>query len=137
MKGLSDFIQLIEKIANDTKVALPTGYSYRYAPYQCWKCGKQIIIFKWCNSMLEGEIEKPPEPIPHTIQERHTNMSGEIYWANTCPHCGSVQGDFHISNEPDSPFFGLESEFANNKESFEKDMEKIAEYYFNHIVSHE
>lgn len=135
MKGLSDFIQLIEKIANDTKVVLPTGYSYRYAPYQCWKCGKQVVIFKWCNSMLEGEVEKPQEPIPHTIQESHTNMSGETYWANTCPYCNSVQGDFYVSNEPDSPFFELESEITNNKESFDDDMEQIAEYYFNQIVS--
>lgn len=135
MKGSSDFMQLVEKIASDTNVALPSGFDYRYAPYQCWKCGRQIVIFKWCNSMLEGKIEKPQEPIPHTIQERHTSMSDETYWANTCPHCNNVQGDFYISNEPDSPFFGLENEIINNKESFEKDMEQIAEYYFNQIVS--
>lgn len=136
MSRSSDFIRLIEKIASDTKVVLPVGYVYRYAPYQCGKCGKQIVIYKWYdNSLIEGEIEKPPEPIPHTIQERHTNMSGETYWANTCPHCDSVQGDFYISNEPDSPFFSLESDFANNKESFDADMEQIAEYYFTYIVS--
>lgn len=135
MKELSDFIQLVEKIASDTKVFLPVGYSYRYAPYECWECGKQIVIFKWCNSMLEGEIEKPPEPIPHTIQERYTNMSSERYWANTCPYCNSTQGDFYISNEPDSPFFGLENEIINNKKSFEKDMVQIAEYYYNCLVS--
>lgn len=135
MKGLSDFMQLVEKIASDTKVVLPAGYSYRYAPYQCWKCGKQIIIFKWSNSMLEGGIEKPSEPIPHTIKESYTKISDETYWANTCPHCSSVQGDFFISNEPDSPFFGLDSEIADSKESFNSDMKQIAEYYFNYIVS--
>lgn len=136
MKRVSDFIKLVEKTASVTKVVLPAGYAYRYAPYQCWKCGTQIVIYKWCdNSLIEGEIEKPPEPIPHTIQERSTNMSNETYWANTCPHCKSVQGDFYISNEPDSPFFGLENEIINNEESFINDMEQIAEYYFNQIVS--
>lgn len=135
MSRSSDFIQLVEKTASDTKVTLPTDFSYRYAPYECWKCGKQIVIYKWCdNSLMEGEIEKPPEPIPHTIQERSTSMGGETYWANTCPHCKSVQGDFYISNEPDSPFFGLESEFAKNKESFDADMEQIAEYYYDYVV---
>ena len=136
MNRLSEFTQLVEKIAKDTKVTLPTDFSYRYAPYQCWKCGRQIVIFKWGNSLIEGEIEKPLAPVPHTIQERHTNMSGEEYWANTCPHCNSVQGDFYISNEPDSPFFGLNNEIINNKESFDAGMEQIAEYYFNQIVSH-
>jgi hypothetical protein len=29
------------------------------------------------------------------------------YWANTCEHCGALQGDFFLYNEPDGPFFGL------------------------------
>jgi hypothetical protein len=129
MEYLPQFNKLIERISSETKVELPAGYKYRYAPRSCWKCAKDILIFKWCNSMLEGEIEKPPEPVPHTIQIRHTAMSGEDYWANTCPYCNSVQGDFYISNEPDSPLFILGG-IEDDPKSFESDMLRISEYFY-------
>jgi len=133
MNKVEDFINTVEKIAQDTDVTLPSGYGYRYAPYACWKCDKEIIVFKWCHGRIEGEIEEPPAPIPKTIKERYTSTSDETYWANTCPHCDSVQGDWFLSVEPDSPFFTLH-EIEDSKESFDNDMVSVAEYYYEQLA---
>jgi len=128
-----EFFKTTERIAQETGIALPSGYAYRYAPYSCWKCAKEILVFKWCHGRIEGEIEKPLAPIPRTVQERYTSTSEETYWANTCPHCDSVQGDWFLSVEPDSPFFMLH-DIDDNRESFENDMAAIAEYYSQHLA---
>jgi hypothetical protein len=133
MDDVTGFNNLINKIASDTNVGIPGGYKYRYAPYECWKCHKKMIIYKWTNSLIEGNIEEPPEPIPSSVQKRYTKTSNETYWANVCPNCDSVQGDWFISIEPDSPFFGL-GEIIDNKESFEVDMEQIASYYYGEQI---
>jgi len=130
--NFSKINQLVKNIASQSEVTIPAGYKYRYAPYSCYKCGKDILIFKWGNSLLAGEVEKPPLPMPETLKQRHTNMSGETYWANVCPYCDSVQGDFFINHEPDSPLFGL-GDVVDTKESFETDMENIANYYYQNI----
>lgn len=132
MSKISDFTDLVNKTSKEVGLKLPDNFGYRYAPYSCWKCDKEIVIFKWCHSHIEGEIETPPEPIPKTIQKRHTAMADEAYWANVCHYCDSVQGDFFLSNEPDSPFFSLH-DIENNKDSFEADMEGIADYYYNNL----
>lgn len=132
MSQIDDFNKLIDKISKEVEVRLPEGFGYRYAPYSCWKCDKDIIIFKWCHSRIEGEIKTPSEPIPKTIQKRHTAMANQAYWANVCPHCDSVQGDFFLSNEPDSPFFVLHN-IENTKEAYEADMVEIVDYYYSQI----
>ncbi len=134
MDKTTEFKRLIAKVASETNTTLPQGYQYRYTPYNCWKCGKEIIIFKWTDSLLAGEISEPPAPIPTTLKQRHTAMSDETYWANVCPSCDSVQGDFFINHEPDSPFFGL-GEIVDNEKSFNEDIERIADYYYGQIVS--
>lgn len=134
MERVKEFTEIVERIAKETGVNLPTGLNYRYAPYDCWKCGKEMVVFKWCHGRIEGEIEKPPEPIPKTIKERYTSTSDETYWANVCPHCDNVQGDWFLSVEPDSPFFTLH-DIEDTKESFESDIAGIAEYYFSQLVA--
>lgn len=134
MDKITKFKKLIEEISSETGIVLPQGYQYRYAPYDCWKCEKQIIIFKWNDLLPPEENIKPPAPIPLTIRQRYTVMSGETYWANVCPVCDSVQGDFFLSCEPDSPFFTL-GEIMNNKHAFNEDMKQIADYYYEQIVS--
>lgn len=133
MDKTTEFKKLIAGIASKNKATLPQGYQYRYAPYECWKCHNNIIIFKWTESLLAGKISEPPAPIPVTLKQRHTAMSNETYWANVCPFCDSVQGDFFINNEPDSPFFGL-GEIINDEKAFDEDMDQIANYYYEQIV---
>lgn len=130
MNNTDEFKKLIDKIAKETNTLLPKGYKYRYAPYACWKCGESIIIFKWTSPLISGPIDVPPEPIPSTLKERYTSTSNETYWANVCPKCDSVQGDFFINCEPESPFF-VSGEVVDSKEAFDQDMTEIADYYFN------
>lgn len=134
MDKTTEFKKLIAKVASETNITLPQGYQYRYAPYNCWKCGKEIIIFKWTDSLLAGEVSEPPVPIPETLKQRHAAMSDETYWANVCPSCDNVQGDFFINHEPDSPFFVL-GEVVDNEKALKEDMEQIADYYYGQIVS--
>lgn len=103
MDKIKSFKEIIEKISKETGIEIPQGYKYRYAPYLCWKCNKRILIFNWTNPLISGPIDTPPEPIPKTLQKRYTAMSNETYWANVCPFCDSVQGDFYINCEPESP----------------------------------
>lgn len=134
MKDVNDLKEIISKISKDTGVEIPNGYKYRYAPYQCWKCHKDILIFIWSDrSLLGGDSDIPPEPRPRSLQLRSTQMSGESYWANTCTYCDSVQGDFFIKAEPDSPFFSTVDAVIDTKGSFDTDMDKIANYYFTEL----
>jgi hypothetical protein len=100
-KAYSWFQQKISDISKVTKISLPTSY-YRYAFQSCWKCNKEIIVFSWNDEI------PALKPIPKTIQLRYSRTAGHKYWANTCPYCDSIQGDFFLHSEPDSPFFGVD-----------------------------
>lgn len=125
----------IRKIFDDDIAAIAGGLGvevpkavYRYAPHECWKCHRKILVYAWPPNRELFSKKEPPENKPATIQWRPTGMSDTYYWANTCPHCDRVQGDFFVHAEPNSPLFGL-GEIENNPESFERDLLRLAEYY--------
>jgi hypothetical protein len=66
------------------------------------------------------------QPMPRTIQHCYSKEAGSKYWANTCPFCKSVQGDYFLHAEPEGPFFGTDIEYATG--TFEKDLMKVAFY---------
>lgn len=75
------------------------------------------------------------KPIPRTIQYRYSNTVGNKYWVNTCPRCGSIQGDWHLFSEPDGPFFGVRCE-ENSQEAYKRDMQNIIGYaIYNGILT--
>jgi len=41
-------------------------------------------------------------------------MAGKKYFANTCPKCGVMSGDFFLHSEPGAPFFPTEEEEAKS-----------------------
>jgi len=56
-------------------------------------------------------IENIPANVLRFIQSRvptfkltYSKMSGKKYYANTCPKCKVIYGDFFLHDEPDSPF---------------------------------
>jgi hypothetical protein len=102
--------------------------TYRYAPYQCYKCGEKMLVYTWPNKEMSS-IKTPPADKPKTIQLVTTKMSEQTYWANTCPYCNAVQGDFFLESEPDSPFFCLGGGLKDTAEDFKKDIENIANYF--------
>ena len=40
-----------------------------------------------------------------TYQLRFSKTAQSKYYANTCPNCGVLSGDFYLHSEPGAPFF--------------------------------
>jgi hypothetical protein len=105
---------------------------------ECWKCKKETpvsaIIAAAIEEVEDGkglgkydeetfvyEIEQ--EDIPTVLQNVlarlapnykaiYSRTGGFTQWANTCVHCGSLQGAFYMHMEPDGPFFGRPEHFT-------------------------
>lgn len=133
MNRTEEFKKLIERISVESNIPIPEGYTYRYAPFECWKCNKEMLVFTWTEPLISGSINIPPDPRPITLKERYTSTSNQTYWANVCPQCDSVQGDFFVKNEPDSPLFVIQ-EVVDDKDAFHKDMEEMADYFYETLV---
>ena len=67
---------------------------YRVAPATCWKCDRVIPLFSWGDD-TQFARSAPPTPRPETVRRSFTKTARARYWANHCPVCGSVQGDFY------------------------------------------
>jgi Competence protein CoiA-like family len=118
----------IQTISKETEVPIPETH-FRTAYNDCWKCGKEMLIFVWRGDSIHND--KSPNGIekPKTIQFRYSKMAGTEYWANTCPYCNSIQGDFFLYSEPDSPLFGFSCR-GNTDEEFNSDMKSLSIRYF-------
>jgi hypothetical protein len=51
--------------------------------------------------------ETIPIGAPRTLVLLSSGISAGT-WANTCPYCGAVQGNWFLYHEPDGAFFGWE-----------------------------
>jgi len=120
------------EVSKQTNIDLPTEY-YRFGISNCWKCNKTILVFTWPDHTLFSTKGSDKKPRPATIQWKYSKMAGSSYWANCCPYCNSIQGDFFLHAEPEGPFFGL-NEVKDDKVSFDKDMKRIAYLWdYNHF----
>ena len=122
----AQYLVKVKEIAKQTGIELPVHY-YRYGFCKCWKCKREIIVFAWPKTSEWDKSAPKVKPIPRTIQYRYSNTVGNKYWVNTCPRCGSIQGDWHLFSEPDGPFFGIRCE-ENSQEAYHKDMQNIIGY---------
>ncbi|MBI3001353.1 MAG: hypothetical protein HYY46_23310 [Deltaproteobacteria bacterium] len=66
-----------------------------------------------------SEIEELPEAVLQCVSDRfpsfklkYSKTSGSRYYANTCPKCGVISGDFYLHSEPGAPFFPTNEEEA-------------------------
>ncbi len=87
----------------------------------CWRCETSMPVIAILAPKIDDTedqvgvltgIENLPENILRFIQSRvptfklkYSKMAGKKYFANTCPKCGVIYGDFFLHGEPDSPFF--------------------------------
>lgn len=81
------------------RVARACGVTYDSEKYTagidcCYKCKKPILRFNWKGNE-DWSTKRPPQPIPRTVQYRYSHTVRKKYWANTCSHCGAIQGDFY------------------------------------------
>lgn len=85
----------------------------------CWKCKTKIPVFTYLltydlyelDSYFQiereiglgdfGSIDRYLETIYPTIKEKYSRTTNSSYVANTCPHCGALQGRNYIVDDPD------------------------------------
>lgn len=116
----------VKEISKQTGIEL-LGHYYRHGFCKCWKCKREIIVFAWPKVSQWDNSAPKVMPIPQTVQYRYSSTVGGRYWVNTCPHCRSIQGDWHLFSDPDGPFFGMCCE-ENSQEAYRKDMQDIIGY---------
>jgi predicted RNA-binding Zn-ribbon protein involved in translation (DUF1610 family) len=116
------FWHKLQEVSNSTGVTLPREY-YRTTTSHCWKCKKEILVFDWPGNRDSDAV--PNEPRPNSIQYRYSKTVGHKYWANTCPYCHQIQGNFFMFSEPDSNFFGFRSG-EDTVEDYQHDMLVLA-----------
>ena len=68
---------------------------------------------------LVSEVEQLPEAVLQFVRKRfpsfqlrYSQTLGSRYYANTCPKCGVISGDFYLHSEPGAPFFPTTEEEA-------------------------
>jgi hypothetical protein len=116
--GAFEYLDECKRIADLYSINLPTSH-FRYAISSCWKCHIPIIVFAW------EDFPSFIDP-PKTLQRINNQPSGNE-WANFCPACKNMQGEYYLHMEEEGPFFGLDLSY--NEEEFEKDMMRIAYTY--------
>jgi hypothetical protein len=84
-------------VADRQSVTLPPSPPYGYVPHVCWRCGTEMVAYTWPGSGAHG-TRRPPDPIPKTVQHLVTEGAGN-YWANCCPRCSTVQGDYYLARD--------------------------------------
>jgi hypothetical protein len=94
----------LERVAAHWKLPLAEPL-YVAAVAPCWGCKEEIIWYWWQG--VPFAQEKPPQPIPRTLQFRFSKMYGGKYWMNICPGCRAPQGDNFVFLASDSPFNGI------------------------------
>ena len=96
----------------------------------CWRCEAKMPAISLLAPhvddtedqvcLLSG-IENLPKEVLSFIQNRvptfklkFSKMAGSKYFANTCPKCGVLYGDFFLHGEPGAPFFPEDEEDAKS-----------------------
>ena len=94
----------------------------------CWRCGVRMPAVALIAPNIrdaEGsvcilsEITELPYEVLSFVQKRfpsfklkYSKTAGFRYYANTCPTCGVISGDFFLHSEPGAPFFPTTDEEA-------------------------
>jgi len=95
----------------------------------CWKCGKRMPVVALLAPHIEdvagevcilSDIISLPKEVLEYIQKRvptfkykYSKTVESKYFANTCPSCGMLSGDFFLHSEPGAAFFPTDDEEAS------------------------
>lgn len=95
----------------------------------CWKCDSKMSVVALVAPKIDNfedevcvlsDIVKLPNTVLSYIQKRvptfkfkYSKTVGSKYFANTCPKCGVISGDFFLHSEPGAPFFPMNEEEAS------------------------
>lgn len=94
----------------------------------CWRCDSKMPVVTLLAPHVEGteneicilsDIQELPEDVLSYIQKRVPTFKLKFsktvkrkYFANTCPACGVLSGDFFLQDEPGAPFFPTDEDQA-------------------------
>lgn len=90
-------------IARRLHLSLPSSPPYHYVAHECWRCKSSMVAFLWPGGGARGS-QRPPAPIPASVQHCATDGGGN-YWANCCPDCSVVQGDYYLARDNEHYMF--------------------------------
>jgi hypothetical protein len=95
----------------------------------CWRCQSRMPVIAILAPHIEdtenqigilSEIESLPDDVIKYIQHRvptyklkYSKTLEHKYFANTCPKCRVISGDFYLNSEPGAPFFPTDEKEAN------------------------
>ena len=113
---------------HDSLIQIDPPLYLAHTMISCWRCGADmpaIALVAPNVAEAEGEIcilseiEELPEAVLQYVGNRfpsfklkYSKTSGSRYYANTCPKCGVISGDFYLHSEPGAPFFPTNEEEA-------------------------
>jgi hypothetical protein len=70
------FNRKVQQISTDSKIIIPKAGYYYYGMVDCWKCGKEIMVFTWGEWEDKG---KPLEvPIPSSIKLEYSKCRSQL-----------------------------------------------------------
>jgi hypothetical protein len=101
-----NIINEVQALAKKNKVTLPPSPPYISSVQDCYRCKQRIIVYTW-KGRKRWDKRPPPEPKPKTMQFRYSNTIRDEYWANTCPYCGRIQGDFFLDSKAKFSLFDI------------------------------
>ena len=64
----------------------------------------QVCVLGGISAMPSDVLSFIQQRVP-TFLFRSSRMAGTRYFANTCPKCRVIFGDFFLNSEPGAPFF--------------------------------
>ena len=95
----------------------------------CWRCEAKMpavallaphVADTEGNTCVLSDIYELPNEVLLFIKKRvptfklkYSKTVGQKYYANTCPKCGVLSGDFFLHSEPGAPFFPIDNKAAN------------------------
>lgn len=87
----------------------------------CWKCGERMPVIALLAPSVEGtddqacllsDVVSLPKVVLEYVQKRvptyqlsYSKTVQSKYYANVCPKCRVLSGDFYLHSEPGAPFF--------------------------------
>lgn len=102
-------------IAIASEQYLTTDYSDLGIKAVEWKQEKQLTLFTEISYLPSNINSMIVEQFPY-YKRIHSEITKEIYWSNTCVHCGELQCDWLNHNTPDGAFFPCNEDDAKKIE---------------------
>ena len=108
-------------IMHDDEIRIDPPLYLAHTMTSCWRCGAAMPALALVAPNVaetEGgicilsEVQQLPESVLQFVRQRfpsfkqkYSKTLGQRYYANTCPRCGVISGDFYLHSEPGAPFF--------------------------------